>query len=212
MKRIFSAALLCLVMLASPAVAATALITGTGTGNSQGMFVNTGSVDTTLTMTAAVPVGALNVALCAARQALTWTSVTDSAGNTWSPALASTNNGSQTVRIFYSVNTINLPIGGTVKCTGNTASGQHAIVVASVSGNSATPLDPASVAQTGTSGTFTDGPTGTLAYPGGANSSRSSRQLIPVQLLKTRRGQILEPTLPPHMQIGLTKLFHLALQ
>lgn len=155
---------------------AVSIIAGTGTGGA--LFAPTtvaaGAlfVDSTA-ITVAVPAGSLVLVGCAsASSAQTWSTVggaTDTKSNVYTPALASTNTGTVTVRAYYSVITNALTTSDTIRCTGNSPSATKAIVAAAFSGSSLTPLDAASVAQTGTGTTLTVGPTGTLAYPGGSN-------------------------------------------
>jgi hypothetical protein len=84
-------------------------------------------------------------------------------------AFANTNSGTHTIRMFYTVNANDLPNGGTITCTANSAATVKTIVAASFSGIAASPLDSSGVSQTGTGTTFTVGPTATLTYPGGSN-------------------------------------------
>lgn len=167
MKRII-AALALLLGISSPAYAIS-IIAGSDTGGAQGHAFSSGSTTVTITTTADSPIGALVVAMPAAAQSLTWTGCSDSAGNTYTAAFSTTISGAHTVRMFYSVNTVDLPIGGTVTCTANSSGGTKTLIAASFSGIAASPLDAAGTTGTGTSTTYTVGPTATLNYPGGAN-------------------------------------------
>lgn len=169
MKRFIAATALLLAFSTPSYAAAVAIIAGSDTGGAQGHGFSSGALTAVLTTTASLSIGDLNVVGCAAGGSLTWSSASDSAGNTYTAALASTNNGTHTVRIFYSKLTNALNSGGTVTCTANSTSGAKTAVAVSFSGTAASPLDAASVTGTGTATTYSVGPTGTLAYPGGAN-------------------------------------------
>lgn len=166
MKR-FIAALALLLSFSAPSYAI-AIIAGTDTGGALGHGFSSGSTTVALTTTATVPSGSLIVVMCAGGN-LTITAASDSAGNTYTGVLATSYLSPRAVREFYSFSTNSLASGSTITCTTNSSSGQKTVVAAAFSGLSATPLDAASVNQNGTSTTYTTGPTGTLAYPGGTN-------------------------------------------
>lgn len=168
MRRLL-ASLALLLALVAPAQAALVRINGVDVGNALGTGNATGVTTVALTTTVDAPIGSLIAVVCAGRGSQTWSGVTDSAGNTYSAALANTLTGTQAIRTFFTVNTIDLPLAGTITCTSNLATGQKSTSAIAFSGAVASPLDAASVSQTGTGPPYTVGPTGTLACPGGGS-------------------------------------------
>jgi hypothetical protein len=68
-------------------------------------------------------------------------------------------------RIFYSITTIDLPLGGTISCLFNNSGTRKDITAVAFSGAAASPVDAASTIAQNTSTTVSAGPTGTLACP-----------------------------------------------
>ena len=166
MKRFLAAALVwCALALPAHAIS---IISGSDTGGALGHTNVSGSTTVVVTTTATVSSGNLIVIMCVGGN-LTWTAASDSAGNTYSAVAATSYASPIAARQFYTIATNTLSSGGTITCTANSASGNKTAVAAAFSGLAASPLDSASVSQTGSSGTYTEGPTGTLTYPGGVN-------------------------------------------
>lgn len=170
MKRLFLAFIAIWLGLGAPAMAAITLIPGAS--NPFLAFANVGTGFASVTSsasTAAVPVGSLvYIALSERNNASSFTSCTDSVGNTYS---APTNNvSSSTVINAYSwgITTVLAPIGTTWTCNAPTA-GQKAILISAASGVASSGAHDAASATPATStGTaIAVGPTGTLACPAG---------------------------------------------
>lgn len=167
--RAFAAAAL-LLALVSPASAGIAQIVGSGTGGNIGTQQNNSTSPIVITTNTSVPAGSLIVVGLGMRANNTFSSCTDSAGNTYS---APTNKqASQSTAYSYSVTSSTLASGGTISCASGSTLSRGAIALA-FSGSDPTPLDAASATPTTGTGTAVSvGPTGTLACPtpsGGGN-------------------------------------------
>ena len=174
MKRLI-ALLTAFCLLGSPALASglTAL-NGGGTG---GAFAST-SVSTAVASitsgatTVDIPVGSLGVIFVGWRAGagVSITSCSDTAGNTWSSGAVSNSQSNATTRIYYTVSTIDMPIGTTFTCNLSSASSSiKAVEVMAFSGPAASPFDANANASGSSTGAITVGPVpsaGTLACNG----------------------------------------------
>ncbi|MCU1526654.1 MAG: hypothetical protein JWP75_417 [Frondihabitans sp.] len=133
------------------------------------------TVATTLTTgatTVDAPVGTLIVIVVGNRSTTNAiTSCTDSAGNAYSASAATTvSSGLVEVRSFYSLTTIDLPIGATFSCTVGSGNIQKSVVVGAFSGLASSGVFDATVTNIGTVSpvTFT---TGTLNFASGGTQA-----------------------------------------
>ncbi len=157
-------------VLAGPAYAGIAQIVGSGTGGNIGSNTNNTTSPIVITTNVSVPAGSLIVVGLGLRANNSFSSCSDSAGNTYSTPVMK--QASQTTAYCYSYTTNTLSSGGTISAASSVTNSRGAIALA-FSGSDPTPLDAASATPTtATSTAVSVGPTGTLACPspsGGGN-------------------------------------------
>lgn len=161
MKRLVALfALACLI--ASPAFAGITALNGGGTGGTfaTGSDNATSTTVTTAATTVAIPAGSLSIIFAGQRAGagVTINSCTDSAGNTYSSGASTNSTSNATVRIFYSITTSNLPIGGTASCTYSSLASIKTISLMAFSGAAASPFDVSVNASASSTGSITIGP------------------------------------------------------
>lgn len=177
MRKVF-ASLALLLALCAPAHAAIAILAGGGTGNAIGSgSVTSASATFAITTTADAPPGTLLVVGGEIRaNPGTMNSCTDNAAtpNTYSalPPSAPPSQPLANARIFYTIVGTDLPNGGTITCTFNTAASDlKALIAVAFTGAAASPADGTGTitSATGVTNSLSNGPTPTLACPGSGN-------------------------------------------
>lgn len=173
LKRLLLATLFSWLAISAPASAAIAFITGNDTNGSIA-FATAGSGSATLVATLPVgspgiPVGGLAHVIVPVRNSGTPTGCVDSKSNTYTANYALVGTSVSFIRSFRSVIGTALVAGDTITCTLNTSASSKSVIVLGFSVPDPTPLDAASVTNSGSGTTFTAGPTGTLACPGGGS-------------------------------------------
>lgn len=167
MKRLLAALLASSALAcASPAAAAIAIIASSHVAANNSTSAST----ITATSTVDVPIGSLSIIMCGIRGGDDVNAPADTAGNAYTATSAEfQNNGAQNFRVFYSVTTVDKPIGDVTTCNYSAVDTSHKYMhIGSFSGMASSSTFDAQ--PTGASGT-TGNPsavTGTLNYSGKA--------------------------------------------
>lgn len=171
MKRLLASLTFFAMLAATPASAAIALISGTGTGGTIGGISFSSTASLGVVMTATIPANSLvvvSVANCATGTVTSF-SVSDTHSNTYTAPRAIDQANGAAEQIFYSYTGATINSGDTITVGLSGPTGCLTGQVLAFSGADPTPYDvSAGTSYANASGTITFGPTGTVACPGGA--------------------------------------------